>query len=101
APDVGFVRKEREIKLVNGFFDGAPDLAVEVIDSDEDEADATEKAGEWIRGGSHIAWLISTKHHCVTVITKDGDARRLFMPDTLTGEPVLPGFTCRVAEIFE
>jgi hypothetical protein len=30
----------------------------------------------------------------------DGAARLLHTDDTLTGEPVLPGFACRVGELF-
>ena len=37
----------------------------------------------------------------VKVVSKEAQSRRLREGDTLTGGPVLPDFSCNVAEIFE
>jgi hypothetical protein len=37
----------------------------------------------------------------VTVYRQPGEGRILWDAATLTGEDVLPGFTCKVAEFFE
>jgi Uma2 family endonuclease len=60
APDLAFVG--REIALIGfpeGFWPGAPDLAVEVRSPDNSMRDLAEKAREYLRFGSRLVWIRS------------------------------------------
>ncbi len=100
APDLAFVRTAR-IEKTTGFIIGAPDLAVEVVSPHDKEPLITSKAHQWLDAGAQAVWLVWPRDRRVTVYTKDAPPRDFNEADTLTGEPALPGFTCRVAEIFE
>ena len=52
VPDVAFVRREREeaVGIVDGFFPGPPDLAVEVISPHDRYTEVAEKVEDWLRG---------------------------------------------------
>ncbi len=102
APDVAFVRRENvpETGIPKQFWEGAPDLAVEVL-SPSDAADyVEEKVDEWLRTGAGLVWVISPKRRTVTVHRSLNESMTLRENDELTGEDVVPGFRCRVAEIF-
>lgn len=47
APDVAFVRRDR-LSATRGFFDGPPDLAVEVLSPDDRPADVRGKVDEYL-----------------------------------------------------
>jgi len=101
APDAAFVSTSRGEPTDVGFFNGPPDLAVEVISPSESERAATAKARHWLDAGTRAVWLVWPKDRRVTVLTPSTEPRDFAEADTLTGEPVLPGFRCEVREIFE
>ena len=80
--------------------DGSPDIAVEVISPTDAYVDVIAKAGLYLRQGVATVLLVDLYHREVTVRQASGQIRVLTDDDTLTGEPTLPGFSCRVAEIF-
>jgi hypothetical protein len=47
-----------------------------------------------------LVWEVNPEIRLVHVHRKDGTASRLHPTDELTGEDVLPGFRCRVADLF-
>ena len=102
APDVAFVRRENipSTGIPKQFWDGAPDLAVEVL-SPGDAADyVEEKVDEWLKAGAGTVWVVSPKRRTVTIHHSLNEAITLRENDELTDENVVPGFHCRVAEIF-
>ena len=106
APDVAFVTAERARRqtrgypLGQGFFDGAPDLAVEVVSpGDTDEAVQT-KILEYLQAGTSVVWIIRPRTHTVTVYRSLSDIRVLTEQDTLTSDDLLPGFSVPVSELF-
>jgi Uma2 family endonuclease len=101
APDAAFVKAERADRISADYFDGAPDLAVEVISPSDRESYVTAKATQWLEAGARAVWLIRPVDRSVTVLGPAAEPRRLTEHDTLDGAPVLPGFACAVREIFE
>ena len=102
APDVGFVSNDRlpPGELPKGFFDISPDLVVEVI-SPSDTADSVQaKLEEWLRHGVRLVWLVYPETRSVAVYRALDDARVLTEQDQLSGEPVLPSFSCPLSDIF-
>ena len=102
APDVAFVRKERIEKAgaVEGYWKGAPDLAVEVISPSDTARRIEGKVAQWLESGAGAVWLVSPKLHTVTVYRSLTEIVVLTENDTLDGGDVVPGFQIPVAEIF-
>ena len=102
APDVSFIRRERveEIGETEGFWMGAPDLAVEVNSPGDRVSEVEEKVQEWLNGGARLVWVVSPKLRVVTVYRSLTDIVTLTEKDTLDGGEVVPGFQFPVAELF-
>ncbi|MEJ7810989.1 MAG: Uma2 family endonuclease [Gemmatimonadaceae bacterium] len=103
APDIAFVRKDRIPPGGPGpkYFDGAPDLAVEVLSPDDTVYEVEEKVEECLAAGVAAVWVINPKRRRVTVYESDVTHRVLHEGDALEGGDILPGFRCAVREIFD
>src|SRR5919109_84876 len=102
APDLAFVRRERIPAggIPRGFWPGAPDLAVEVVSPGDTYTEVEEKVNDWLNAGTRMVLVLNPRTRTVAVYTSHTDVVRLTEADTLAGGEVLPGFTCRVAELF-
>lgn len=102
APDLAFVRSERVPAggIPKTFWPGAPDLAVEVISPGDRYEEVEEKVLEWLNAGVEIVWIINPRTRTVTVHSQAEGVKILSEADELTGGSVLPGFTCRISELF-
>ena len=100
-PDVAFVSTERlsEEKLKG--FSVAPDLAIEIVSPSDKHYDVTEKALAYLKAGTRLVWVIEPIAKTVMVYRSETDFTLLNYEDTLTGEDVVEGFSCPVAELFE
>jgi len=102
APDIAFIYKDRLPPNVpeDAFWPGAPDLAVEVASPNDTYREVEEKARAWIAAGAQLVWVVNPLLETVSVYRSDGSIVKLTAKDELAGEDVLPGFSCRVGEIF-
>jgi Uma2 family endonuclease len=102
APDVAFIRRERipESGIPKKFWPGAPDLAVEVLSPGDTRREVDEKVEDWLEAGARAVWVINPKRRSVTVYRSLTDVTRLLEADELDGGEVVPGFHCKVSEIF-
>ena len=100
APDVAFVSRERleEIGDTEGFWPGAPDLAVEVISPGDSYADVEEKVFDWLDAGTKMVVVINPRQRSATVYKSPTDITAL--ADILNGGDVVPDFELPVREIF-
>lgn len=101
APDVAFVKAGRAIRKVAGFFDGPPDLAVEVISPSDSRRKVLDKTRRWLDHGTQEVWNVWPKARSITIHGRGARTITLNEDDTLDGGELLPGFTCRVGEVFE
>ena len=103
APDAAFVSAARaaQQKRREGFFDGAPDLAVEVVSPTDADEEIQEKVLEYLEAGTKLVWIIRPRTRTITVYRSLSQVRVLMENDMLDGADVLPGFTVAVKEIFE
>jgi Uma2 family endonuclease len=103
GPDVAMVRAERvpRGKGVDGWLEGAPDVAVEVVGDSQSISDMTKKALEYLAAGAKMVWLVDAEPQRIVLFTPPDHVRILGPEDTLEGGDVLPGFRCKVAEIFD
>jgi Uma2 family endonuclease len=102
APDVSFIGRERveQIGETEGYWPGAPDLAVEVNSPGDRVGEVEEKVQEWLNAGARVVWVVSPKLRAVTVYRSLTDIVTLTEKDTLDGGEVVPGFQFPVAEFF-
>jgi Uma2 family endonuclease len=103
APDAAFVAAGRvpASGLPEGFFAGAPDLAVEVISPSEAAAEVQSKVSEYFGAGSRLVWIIYPNTRQVVVFRSARESMILGADDTLDGGDLLPSFACRVSDLFE
>jgi len=100
APDVSFIRSERAAQMdLNRRFEGAPDLAIEIISPPETAEDIVHKVSQYLNAGA-IVWVVYPKQRAVHVYESSKNARILEAEDLLECPTLLPGFSVRVADIF-
>ena len=102
APDAAFVRQER-VEVVgdgDGYFPGAPDLAVEVISPSDRYTEVDEKVAEWLAAGTSMVVIVNPRNRTVRVHRPTTDSVLLTEEDTLDGGDVVPGWKLLVADIF-
>jgi len=101
-PDVSFLSARRipEEGETDQKWDVAPDLAVEVISPNETWEKVNDKILEYFDAGVRQVWLISLKHRRAYVYDSPNLVRILIEEDELTSEELLPGFRCRISDLF-
>jgi Uma2 family endonuclease len=101
-PDVAYTRKERfpDGKPPKGFGDFAPDLCIEIISPSEDRLDMTRKLKEYFASGAHLVWHIFPETLSAFVYTSASEYSRLEADDELEAADLLPGFKCKLGELF-
>lgn len=78
-----------------------PDLAVEVVSPTDTWYLVEEKAFAYLEAGTQLVWVIKPRSQSVTVYRSETKITILTRNDTLSGEEVVKGFTCQVAELFK
>ena len=79
----------------------APDLGIDVLTATNRRAAIREKMEEYFHHGTLAVWIVDPENRTVTIYRSLDEGRLLHENATLSGEDVLPGFTCKVAELFE
>jgi Uma2 family endonuclease len=102
--DASFIGKGRfpddEIPDV-GHLPIPPDLAAEVVSPHDSFYEVDQKVEDFLEAGVRLVWVISPERHSVQVYRPGVQAtRRLHGDDELDGEDVLPGFRCKVSDLF-
>lgn len=102
APDFAFIARGRITPAMDRtkYLDLAPDLAVEVISPSELAKDIEAKILEYFDAGVHLIWVFYPNTRSVRLYRPGAIARILRVGDELSGEDVLPGFSCPVADLF-
>ena len=102
APDHAFISYERmaEPPSLPGYADVIPDLVVEMVSPGDRQPDIDAKTQMWLDAGVRLALVVYPEAEEVYAHHDDGSVARYGMGDTVVGDPVLPGFTCPVADIF-
>ena len=101
APDVAYVDEARLAQArARGYPELAPNLVVEVVSPNDTAGEIQQKTEEWLRAGVQIVWVLYPETRSAMAYQADGSVALLHADDTLHGEPVLPGFSCRVDDLF-
>ncbi|MEB3339970.1 Uma2 family endonuclease [Okeania sp.] len=103
SPDISFVSKDCLLglkRLPKGYFQGAPDLAVEIISPNNMFEELHQKIVEYFENGCRLVWVINPDEKSILVDHKPEPDKLLKITDNLDGEDILPGFTLAVADLF-
>ncbi len=102
--DVSFIRKDR-LSVAQATAEGhltiAPDLAIEVVSPNDLVYEVDLKVQDYLQAGVSLVWVVNPEARGVHVYRLDGSVAVLHEKDDLDGETLLPGFRCRVADLFQ
>jgi Uma2 family endonuclease len=89
-------------EMPDGFLEGAPDLAVEILSPSNTVEEIDSKLIEYFENGARLVWVIQPKQKYVLVYRSAAEPDRLLKSaDSLDGEDIVPGFTLPVADLFQ
>ncbi len=100
-PDVAFVSTERLTGDEDKGLPIPPDLAIEVVSPTDILSRVVDKVLAYLDAGTRCIWVVEPKMKTVTVYQSATNIKILTCEDTLTGEDVVPGFSCPVELLFE
>jgi Uma2 family endonuclease len=100
GPDVAFWNSQRVSEVPQGYFEVPPDLAVEVVSPSDSHSRVQEKLRHYLKHGVRLVWVVDPELRIATVYRSSDLGRTFEEADSLAGEDILPGFTCRVADLF-
>lgn len=99
GPDASFWRDRANMPLEHGWPTCPPDAAFEVVDANEAYSDVMRRVRLLVGFGVGVLWLVDPFLQFVTEFR--GPATRTFeVSNTLDGGYVLPGFACKVSDLF-
>ena len=102
-PDTAFISRVNlpTGRLRGGHFQGAPDLAVEVVSPNDKAGELTVKTADYLTAGTQQVWVVEPNTRTVAVYRPGGAARVYSVDDTLDGGDLLPGLALPVGDLFE
>ncbi len=102
-PDIAFVRQDRipVAGVPEGFWPGAPDLAVEITSPGDRPSEIRTKVDDYIARGVRLIWVVDPKKKTVTAHAPRSTPVTLGVDDVLHAGDVVPGFSCPVRRIFD
>ncbi len=77
-----------------------PDLEVEVVSPNELAEDTEARVTDYLAAGVKLLWIIYPSTRSIWILHRDGTAARLTEAQDLSGEDVVPGFTCSIRTLF-
>jgi Uma2 family endonuclease len=101
APDTSFVQRHRIAgKLTEKYFDGAPDLAVEVNSPNDTRREIADKVNMWLARGTAVVWVANPPTMTVMIHRVGQKPLKLTSSDEIKDEPLLPGFVLPLGKVF-
>ncbi|HEX5601075.1 MAG TPA: Uma2 family endonuclease [Pyrinomonadaceae bacterium] len=102
GPDIAFISKQRlkEVAEVKGYWQGPPDLAVEVYTPEYRKGKINERISRLFNAGTKQVWIVHLKHSTVTVYRSISDATTFSGSDYLEAQDLFPGFRLSLDKIF-
>jgi Uma2 family endonuclease len=102
GPDLSFVDRQRLVGIDYArFFEGAPDLAIEILSPSNRPYQVRAKVADYLAAGCRLVWVVNPERRSVTTYRAILAPRVLLADDELDGEDVLPGLRTSVRSIFE
>jgi Uma2 family endonuclease len=104
SPDAAWVRRERWDSLSEdqqeAFAPLCPDFVVELRSPDDSISALQDKMSEYMENGAQLGWLLDPGNRQAYVYRPGKPVACLENPETVSGDPVLPGFVFNPREIW-
>ena len=102
-PDIVFISADRLPSgvRVRGYAEVVPDLVVEVASPRDSRREVNAKVKMWLSYGVRLVWAVFPTTRTVESHPQRGAPTLLTEADALDGGEVLPGFTCKLSDIFD
>ncbi|HLH26083.1 MAG TPA: Uma2 family endonuclease [Chloroflexota bacterium] len=104
APDASWVLNSRLEALSprewERFIPLCPDFVLELRSPSDRLEVLHAKLEEYLANGARLGWLLDPDAHQVYVYRPDAPVQRLHQPETVSGDPVLPGFALDLREVW-
>ena len=105
SPDAAWVRRERLAALTQEqkekFLPLCPDFVIELRSPTDNLEAGQAKMEEYIANGTQLGWLINPETRRVHVYRPGAQTEIMEQPASVAGDPILPGFTLDLREIWE
>mgnify|MGYP000577924178 CR=1 FL=1 len=103
GPDVSFIAAERVADGLpaDGYWEGVPDLAVEILSAEDRPGATADKVLEYLGGGAQAVWIVQPRTRALVVHLQGARIHALQEEDVLDGAPVLPGFHLPLTRLFQ
>lgn len=104
SPDASWIRKERYEALTeeerDRFAPICPDFVVELRSKTDRLSRLQARMVEYVENGAQLGWLIDRTARRVYVYRLGEEVETLDAPETVTGDPLLPGFRLQLEELW-
>lgn len=104
APDVAWVKRDRLAAIdpaqKKKFLPLCPDFVIELRSASDRLRNVQLKMEEYVENGLQLGWLINPQQKQVYIYDSTGQVTQLDDADTISGDPMLPGFTLDLAAIW-
>jgi Uma2 family endonuclease len=104
SPDASWIRKDRYEALTEEereqFAPICPDFVIELRSKTDRLARLHAKMVEYMENGAQLGWLIDRTSRRVYVYRPGHEMETLDAPETVAGDPVLPGFCLQLEELW-
>jgi Uma2 family endonuclease len=100
--DVAYISHDLSARMPDSVFliDGAPILAVEILSPSDKHGNIVEKIELYLEMGVAVIWIVDPDLRNVTVYRPRAEPVLFAASQDLVGDPELPGFRVKVAELF-
>jgi Uma2 family endonuclease len=101
GPDISFIRHETvpEDQDEDDFIEAVPEFVVEVVSKSDRPGELEAKADEYLDVGVAMVVVLDRKAKRLTIYQRNEEPLSLVEDQTFDGGDVLPGFSCKVADI--
>lgn len=102
GPDCAYIGREKlpDGKLPAGVLTIPVDIAIEVLSPSDRWTDVLDKIQEYLRSGVAEVWVIDPDQRSVTIHRTEQAPLHFAGEKELTRPELLPGFACRVSDLF-
>lgn len=104
SPDASWIKREKWDSLTDQqkerFGPFCPDFVVELSSPSDRLSQVRNKMVEYVENGASLGWLIDPSKRQVYVYQPNEEVVILDNPETVSGDPLLPGFTLDLTEIW-
>jgi len=102
GPDISFWTPER-MPLdydSDAYVRNPADLCIEILSPSNSRSKMNKKIREYCFAGVRAVWIVAPEDRSITVYREPDDGRILSGDKVISGEEIIPGFACKVAELF-